>query len=165
MKRQRGQTMVEFALIAPMIFLMIFGMIWGGFMFMEYLRFSNDLRAAARDIALTDADKRETLEQYYKADLYNTYKQHLPELYEPTINVTHDTNDAIITVTFTRRNDLPNVLMWINFPPDKIPMLEYRMKLEDTTGSGSSNSSSNSDGNSSGNSGDNSDSNSSGEVH
>lgn len=134
MKKQRGQTMVEFALIAPMIFLMIFGMIWGGFMFMEYLRFSNDLRAAARDIALTKEEDRESLEQYYKTDLYNTYKEHLPELYEPTINVTHDTKDAIITVTFTRRNDLPNVLMWINFPPDKIPALEYRMRLEDGTG-------------------------------
>lgn len=143
MKKQRGQTMVEFALIAPMIFLMIFGMIWGGFMFMEYLRFSNDLRAAARDVALTDVDKRETLEKQYQTDLYNTYKEHLPELYEPKINVSDDGKDAIITVTFTRRNDLPAVLMWVNFPPDKIPMLEYRMKLEDTTGSGAGSSSSN----------------------
>ena len=136
MKRQHGQTLVEFALIAPMIFLMIFGMIWGGFMFMEYLRFSNDLRAAARDIALTDADDRAKLEEKYVTDLTKTYEEHLPKLYAPKIIVTHDTKDAIVQVSFTRRNDLPAVLMWVNFPPDKIPMLEYRMKLEDTTGSG-----------------------------
>ena len=124
MKRQHGQTMVEFALVAPMIFLMIFGMIWGGFMFMEYLRFSNDLRAAARDIAVTDEDDRENLEAEYKTSLYNTYKEHLPKLYEPYIDVYDDGTDAIITVTFKRRNDLPAVLMWVNVPPDKIPALE-----------------------------------------
>lgn len=132
MKRQCGQTMVEFALIAPMIFLMIFGMMWGGFMFMEYLRFSNDLRAAARDIAITSVDKRLALEAQYKTELENTYNEHLPKLYKPDIIVTHDDDDAIIKVTFVRRNDLPSVLMWANFPPDKIPALEYRMKLENS---------------------------------
>lgn len=130
MRKQHGQTMVEFALVAPMIFLMIFGMIWGGFMFMEYLRFSNDLRAAVRDIALTEEKKRAALEIYYKKELENTYKEHLPKIYTPLINVKHDDTDSIITVTFTRRGDLPSVLVWIDFPPEKIPMLEYRMKLE-----------------------------------
>lgn len=142
MRKQHGQTMVEFALVAPMIFLMIFGMIWGGFMFMEYLRFSNDLRAAVRDIALTDEDKRENLEKRYKDDLKKTYEEHLPKLYKPDIDVTHDKKDAIITVKFKRRGDLPAVLMWIDFPPANIPMLEYRMKLE---GNNTSNNDNNND--------------------
>lgn len=132
MKRQRGQTMVEFALIAPMIFMMIFGMIWGGFMFMEYLRFSNDLRAAARDIAVSEEDSRATLAEKYKTDLYHTYYESLPKLYKPDININPaDSGDVSITVTFTRTADLPNVLLWVNFPPDKIPALQYKMKLED----------------------------------
>ena len=67
-----------------------------------------------------------------KEDLYNTYREHLPQLYEPKIETPDDENgkDAIITVTFTRRGDLPAVLVWMDFPPANIPMLEYRMKLE-----------------------------------
>ena len=132
MRKQHGQTMVEFALVAPMIFLMIFGMIWGGFMFMEYLRFSNDLRAAVRDIALTDEDKRENLKKHYREELYKTYKEHLPQLYEPEIYTPDDEEgkDAIIRITFTRRGDLPAILVWMDFPPEKIPMLEYRMKFD-----------------------------------
>ena len=132
MKRQHGQTMVEFALVAPMIFLMIFGMIWGGFMFMEYLRFSNDLRAAARDIAVTDEEKRAALKTYYFDELNKTYAEHLPKLYKPSIEFPDSDEDAIIRVTFVRQDGmLPAVLTWVNFPPDKIPALEYRMKLED----------------------------------
>lgn len=130
MKVQRGQTMVEFALIAPMIFLMIFGMIWGGFMFMEYLRFSNDVRAAARDIAITGSDDRSDKITAYRASLYQVYEENLPKLYKPDINIIDDDVDVTVTVTFTRRNDLPAVLMWVNFPPDKIPAIKYKMLIE-----------------------------------
>ena len=143
MKRQHGQSMVEFALIAPMIFLMIFGMIWGGYMFMEYLRFSNDVRAAARAVAVVDgADKRATLMENYTKSLEEMYEKELPNLYKPSVSFTEEINetdpdrsDAVVTVTFTRRNDLPAVLMWINFPPERIPALNYRMKIEGTSGS------------------------------
>ena len=140
MKKQHGQSMVEFALIAPMVFLMIFGMIWGGYMFMEYLRFSNDVRAAARAVAVVDdADKRAALMESYTKSLEDMYRKELPTLYEPSVSFKEDINetdtnrrDAVVTVTFTRRNDLPAVLMWVNFPPDKIPALNYRMKIENT---------------------------------
>ena len=130
MKKQRGQSAVEFALIAPIIFLMIFGMIWGGYMFMEYLRFSNDVRTAARNVAVADSSKREALETQYQQDLLAMYEKELPDLYKPTIEVTHDTSDAIVTVTFTRRGDLPKILVWMDFPPANIPALKYKMKLE-----------------------------------
>ena len=153
MKKQRGQTMVEFALVAPMIFLMIFGMIWGGFMFMEYLRFSNDVRAAARDIALTDEDSRATRRQYYTEELNKTYEENLPKLYRPSINIGQDANDEVIKITFVRRDEyLPAVLIWANFPPDKIPAIEYRMRREDSNRSSSTdtNSTDSSNNNSSG---------------
>ena len=53
MARQRGQALIEFALMAPMIFLFIFGMIYGAAIFMDYLNFSNDARTVARNIAVT----------------------------------------------------------------------------------------------------------------
>lgn len=134
MRKQHGQSAVEFALIAPMIFLMIFGMIWGGYMFMEYLRFSNDVRAAARDIALsTTESSRQSKIDTYKVTLKETFENELPELYYPNIDITEDDDDITVKITFTRRNDLPAVLMWVNFPPDTIPALNYKMRKEQTT--------------------------------
>ena len=147
MKKQRGQAMVEFALIAPMIFLMIFGMIWGGYMFMEYLRFSNDVRAAVRDMALASSTDRVSKATAYVTELEKTYEKELPNLYKPNIVVDPGTDDGdkdvTITITFTRRNDLPAVLMWVNFPPEKIPPIQYKMRLEHSSSSSNSTSSSN----------------------
>ena len=135
MKKQHGQSMVEFALIAPMIFLMIFGMIWGGYMFMEYLRFSNDVRATARSIAvISDDNKRSEAIARYRETLLQTYTAvEVPQLYKitsDTIDIHEEDGDVVVKISFIRRNDLPAVLMWVNFPPDKIPALNYRMKLE-----------------------------------
>ena len=136
MKKQHGQSMVEFALIAPMIFLMIFGMIWGGYMFMEYLRFSNDVRAAARAIAVTSDENRESAIERYKTTLLQTYTlAEVPNLYkvtEETIDIHKEDDDIVVKISFIRRNDLPMVLMWVNFPPERIPALNYRMKIENT---------------------------------
>ena len=136
MKRQHGQSMVEFALIAPMVFLMIFGMIWGGYMFMEYLRFSNDVRAAARAIAVTSDENRESAIERYKTTLLQTYTlAEVPNLYkvtEETIDIHKEDDDIVVKISFIRRNDLPMVLMWVNFPPERIPALNYRMKIENT---------------------------------
>ncbi len=50
--RQKGQSIVEFAFIVPMIILLFLCIFYFGMMFMEYLRYSNAARTAARDISL-----------------------------------------------------------------------------------------------------------------
>lgn len=147
MRKQHGQSAVEFALIAPMIFLMIFGMIWGGYMFMEYLRFSNDVRAAARDIALSTTETRQSKIDNYKVTLLETYSTaEVPKLYEVTSDTIKiyeenednsdgvEKKDIVVNISFKRRDELlPNVLLWVNFPPDTIPAINYRMRIEQTT--------------------------------
>ena len=137
MKRQRGQTMIEFALMLPFMALFIFGMIYGGAMFMEYLDFSNQARQIARDIAVLDSEEK-------RADLIDNYKEtaKFTRFYnmERTIYFV-DENDNIVDasdgynvrvmVTFTRDNkDLPNILKWVGFPPETINPIVYYMKLE-----------------------------------
>ena len=140
MKLQRGQTMIEFALMLPFMALFIFGMIYGGAMFMEYLDFSNQARQIARDIAVLDSeDKRAALIDSYKETAKFTRFYNM----ERTIHFV-DENDNIVEpsegynvrvmVTFTRENkDLPNILKWVGFPPETINPIVYYMKLEKKT--------------------------------
>lgn len=143
MKRQHGQSAVEFALMAPIIFMMIFGMIYGGIMFMEYLHYSNAVRTAAREIAIKPAtweERRAWLENLYQEEI--SVKLYTPKVSINFINIT--TNDAVenvadadavrVTVSFRMEDkefySLPGILRWIGFPPRSINTLEYRMRLE-----------------------------------
>ena len=140
MKRQQGQSLVEFALIAPLLFLMIFGMIWAGFMFMEYLHFSNQVRTVARQIAVTSNDDRtkEGFTEYYQKEVEKIYTEHnMPKMYHPTVKIgsafeyvkndagevtdqnlnstfTKDSTEVIVTVAFEMEkkayDSLPNIL-------------------------------------------------------
>lgn len=147
MKRQRGQSMVEFAFIAPIVFLMIFGMIYGGIMFMEYMHYSNAVRTAARQIAVvTDDTKREKMRAYQQNWLKDLWRNEVSvKLYEPTPQITIEENyeeddtekknlvsrDVVIKVTFERSDDIPYILYKLQFPPKYIKAIEYRMRVED----------------------------------
>ena len=151
MKRRQGQAMVEFALIAPMLFLMIFGMIWAGFMFIQYLHFSNEVRTVARQIAVTSPSERnDDLRRTKKEALENFYNtSDMPKVYEPTAEISYtgtaQTGDVKVKVTLTMPldvyNSLPRILQektddipyGVGFPPKTIRIIEYSMKLEGST--------------------------------
>ena len=148
MKRQQGQSAVEFALMAPIIFMMIFGMIYGGFMFMEYLHYSNAVRTAAREIAVSNDktkainDKKEWLENLWENEVSIKF-------YKPKVTITEDPNDSsktdvVIKVEFTMEDaaykSLPNILKstkdvsyGIGFPPKTIRTLKYTMQEENAS--------------------------------
>lgn len=93
MKRQKGQSVVEFALVIPLFLLLILGMIYGGFAYADYLQYSTAVREAARDIALQQADTSEALaakRQALVTRLNNSnglnYAQPLTKLYTPTFS-------------------------------------------------------------------------------
>ena len=139
MKRQRGQTLVEFALIAPLMFLMIFGMIYGGAMFMQYLNMSNEVRTIARTIAIRNSEtERQNLINSYgaKSTFASFYemKRTIECTYYPNEEGTEDKKnpkEIIVKVTFKRDNkDLPWILYKIGFPPEEIKPIEYHMKAE-----------------------------------
>lgn len=139
MKRQRGQSALEFALMAPIVFLMIFAAIYGGVMFMDYLNFSNEARTIARQIAVA-TDKTAVIQKYKETTGGST----LERFY--TVNITAKTvdssgnevsetsdsaEDVIVTVKFTRDNkDLPWIVYKVGFPPSALKPIEYKMKLE-----------------------------------
>lgn len=69
MKKQRGQVIVEFALILPLFLLMIFGLIYSGMLFHDYSTLSNVARSATREVALlsdtSNVDKINEIKRYY----------------------------------------------------------------------------------------------------
>ena len=141
--------MVEFALIAPIVFLMIFGMIWGGIMFMEYMHYSNAVRTAARQVAVlrTSEVERNNMMEYQKNWLAELWTKEVSvKLYQPTtdINIVENyadtdtehknrlSRDVVVDVTFVRVGDIPVILDWVDFPPKYIKALQYRMRVEET---------------------------------
>ena len=132
MNKTRGQSAVEFALMAPIIFFMIFGMIYGGIMFMEYLHYSNAVRTAAREIAVSNATERKTLKGSKETYLKELWSEGISvALYKPTPKITYEEGgDVVIDVTFERVGSLPLILDKLDFPPKYIKALSYKMKLE-----------------------------------
>lgn len=55
-KREEGQSMVEFALVLPVLMLIIIGIIEFGFLFSGYLALSNASREAVRTVSLGETD-------------------------------------------------------------------------------------------------------------
>ncbi len=141
--------MVEFALMAPIVFMMIFGMIYGGIMFMQYMHFSNFVRTAARQIAVSGSNtSRQAIIDDYKQNVVKIYNDYnMPDMYTPTVKfndndtISNDDDDVVVTVTFymndTEYNSLPKILRDLQFPPRSIKALQYRMKLEGTTNTNS----------------------------
>ena len=91
MTRQRGQALVEFAFTTPLMFLMVFGLIYGAVIFMDYLNFSNHARTVAREIAVTtDADRRDSLVADYNTEANSTFAR----FYTVTRKITYRTTDG-----------------------------------------------------------------------
>lgn len=55
-KKEKGQSMVEFALVIPVLLLIVIGIIEFGFMFSSYLTLTNASREAVRFISLGGDD-------------------------------------------------------------------------------------------------------------
>lgn len=128
MRIQKGQSAVEFALMAPIVFMLIFGMIYGGIMFMDYLNFNNHARMIAREVSLATPSDIDTLKEKY-----NKYQAMLAGAYLVSIDVDYDEEDVTVRVTFERNDkSLPRIIIMFGFPPKEIQPIVYKMKREYT---------------------------------
>lgn len=122
MKRQKGQSAVEFALMAPIVFTLILGMIYGGVMFMDYLNFNNQARTIAREISIasTKENREKLFEDYQKGN----HDEIFAGVYKVSFYAINDNDeDVIVHVDFTRGNSF--LMMPKEFG------IVYRMKLEE----------------------------------
>ena len=133
MRKQHGQSLVEFALIIPMFTLFLFGLIYGGIMFRDFLDFSNEARAVARQIAVAESTTSTTGGISKRDQLITSCtKKYEYGIYDVDLVPSKDDDDVLVTVTFTMKNEtgIPSVLANnFDFPPKEFT-LKYRMKLE-----------------------------------
>ena len=149
MKNQRGQSVVEFAFVIPLFILLLFGLIYGGIMFLQYFNLCNDARAEARRIAVMTDELRNTYfgvtnESQYPTEsnpkvvtndkrfgtFYSVQQKIWVTTTEPDAEGKTTPEDVIVRVEFNRNNDdLPNVLKPFNWPPKEFVM-SYRMQIE-----------------------------------
>ena len=131
MSRQKGQSAVELAFILPIFFTMVFGMIYGGMMFMDYLSLNNSAYVAARDISLA-ATETEQLEIKNKFENKNPdYVRQLTNLYSATPRVIRIEPDVKVEIELDLNEEIfPKLLSALNFPPKKLKSIEIVMPLE-----------------------------------
>ncbi len=137
MRKQKGQSLVEFTLVLPFFLLLIFGLIYSGMLFYDYSTLSNMARSAARERAIApttgaDAVSNADIEDYY-FDKQN--KQFIPQLvtglYQPTANAVNVSGpnankDIIVTITMELGESSP--IMRMVLPPTY--SVVYHMRKE-----------------------------------
>ena len=132
MRRQRGQVIVEFALILPLFLLMIFGLIYSGMLFHDYSTISNMARSAAREAAITQGTSgysgiktyylnqgQGLLTSLYKTDSFDIKKRK------------EDNNDDEVYVNITMKRNFSFPLIDIVLP--ETFGIDYYMRKDQTT--------------------------------
>ena len=69
MKKRKGQSVVEFALVLPLFLLIMFGVVYTGMLFHDYITLSNIARTSAREAAVTAKDEYGTIATHYEGQL------------------------------------------------------------------------------------------------
>ena len=145
MTRSKGQSIVEFAFIAPMLVFMLISIIYVGITFLDYTQYNNAARDAARDISLQTQfeNKKKLVDRINKPDpeLLKRYATHLTNLYTATWHAalvddsgseTGDKSkaeDVHITINL-ERDELPSIFESLHILPKHLKAIEYKMKLE-----------------------------------
>ena len=101
MKKDKGQSLVEFALVIPFFLFLVFAIIYAGMLFHDYSTLSSIARSAAREAAIMTevptSGRYESVETFY----YNQTQNTLTTLYKTqSVDVKHETknSDAYVTV-------------------------------------------------------------------
>ncbi|SHK39384.1 TadE-like protein [Selenomonas ruminantium] len=131
MASQKGQSVVEFALIIPLFLSLILGMIYGGFAYADYLQYSTAVREAARDISLQKADKRAASVERLNGSNGNEYADPLTKLYHAEFSAAiesgADGDFVKVTVNFIRNDDVLGTIIPL---PETLETLQCTMPLE-----------------------------------
>ena len=122
MKKQRGQIIVEFALILPLFLLMIFGLIYSGMLFHDYSTLSNVARSATREVAISSdpSNAITNVRAYYYNEQGGRFTQGIiTSLYVPSSsnpftivpNSGADGKDIVTTINMTLNVKFPLIDM------------------------------------------------------
>jgi Flp pilus assembly protein TadG len=109
LQRRRGQSMVEFALIVPLLLMLLFGIIELGILFSVYVGMTNSAREAARagsvyqytGTPFVDDGSTPGAAAAFKATVDGQRQQYLSQVISDTLNPIVDPATVQTTVTYT----------------------------------------------------------------
>lgn len=84
MNKERGQMLVEFALLLPLFLVLLFGIMYCGFMYGDYLTLSNMARSAAREAVITIPASGDDTEILAYDSLEDRYRQTIEDTHMTT---------------------------------------------------------------------------------
>ena len=120
MKKSKGQSLVEFALILPLFLFLVFAIIYCGMLFHDYSALSSIARSAAREAAIVTAvpstGHYSDIETFYTTQTQNT----LTTLYRTQkVDVEHKTknDEAYVTVRIHMVRTITSYVLNIVTPP------------------------------------------------
>lgn len=134
MRKQKGQAIVEFALVFPLMLLFLWAILYGGMLFKDYLTLSNLARDSARTASIQGAAQYETIRanganQTILTDLYTWNGD------ASSFQIADGANNSVqVTLTTTLNTSFPGVglLNWLGVPLPANYRIVYSMHKETT---------------------------------
>ncbi len=99
MSKQKGQGVIEFALVLPLLMLIIMGMCYFGMAFSDYLMLNETARSAAGEAAVSDCktDTLQDIEDSYNENMYMPFKFFTADV---AIKANKSTKNIEVTVNY-----------------------------------------------------------------
>lgn len=135
MIKQRGQAVVEFALVLPFFMLLLFGLLTAGFLFADYMTLSNVARSSAREAAIGESEADISSRYGNTKLLSNMYTWSSSSGFEITDVELNGSKAKKVTITTTLNTSFPGVGFMkgiTGFPPDGY---EINYTMHDEAGS------------------------------
>lgn len=133
MKRQNGQSIVEFAIVLPFFLLLLFGIFYSGMLFHDYSSLSNIARSAAREAAITSGTNYNDIKTHYQNQelLTSLYRKEPIEIKKGE----NDTNENEVYVKITMRLNVhfPLIAMML---PESFDVVYFMKKDQSITPAG-----------------------------
>lgn len=134
MRKQKGQAIVEFTLVFPLMLLFLWGILYGGLLFKDYLTLSNLARDSARTASIQgaaqyDAIRAQGAQQTILTDLYTWNGD------ANSFQIADGANNSVqVTLTTTLNTNFPGVglLDFLGIPLPENYRIVYSMHKETT---------------------------------
>lgn len=112
MNKQKGQAVLEFAVVLPLFLLILFGIIYSGMLFYDYSSLSNLARSSAREAAISTTtvstgQRYTAIENDYKGMQDNLITNLYTKASDPFIIKQVDDNGIEVTITMNLNTSSP----------------------------------------------------------
>ena len=129
MKRKKGQSIVEFAIVLPFFLLLLFGIFYSGMLFHDYSSLSNIARSAAREAAVSSGTNYTDIKTHYQNQelLTSLYRRENFDIKKGEDDTKED--EVYVKITMRLNVHFPLIAMML---PETFDVVYYMKKDQST---------------------------------